>query len=122
MGVLADADPVNLYAPAREHVQLGDQRGRIDDDSVADDRRDVRIQHAGRDEVELEHLFAEHDRVAGVVAALIADYGLDVLRERVGRLALAFVAPLQADDHCGGHLVLPLADAPAVAHAGTPGN
>ena len=43
------------------------------------------------------------DRVAGVVAALVAhDHG-DLLGEEVGGLALALVAPLEADDHGGRH-------------------
>jgi len=44
--------------------------------------------------VELEDLLAEHDRVAGVVAALIADNGRDVLGQKVCRL------PLPSSPHC----------------------
>jgi hypothetical protein len=79
VGVLADADAIHFYAPAREHVQFGNERGRVDHDAIADDRRDVRIEHARRNKVELEDLLAQHDRVAGVVAALIADDGRHVL-------------------------------------------
>ena len=122
VGVLADTDPVDLEAAAGQHVQLGDERGRVHDDAVADHGRDVRVEHAGRDEVELEDLLAEHDRVAGVVAALVADDGRDVLGQEVGRLTFAFVAPLEADDHCGGHLVLPSVLAPAAVTVRTPGN
>ena len=122
VGVLADADAVHLDTAAGQHVQLGDERGRVDHHAVADDRRNVRIQHARRDEVELEDLLAEHDGVAGVVAALVSDDGRDVLGQSVGRLPLALVAPLKADDHGGGHLFLPLVLAPAVVLDGTPGN
>ena len=59
--------------------------------------------------------------MAGVVAALVADDGRDVLGQGVGGLAFALVAPLQADDHGGGHLVLPLVLAPAVVLRRNPG-
>src|SRR5450759_4637113 len=107
VGVLADADPIHLDAAAGEHVQLRDQSGRIDHNTVADDRDDVGIQHARRDEVKLEDLLTQHDRVAGVVAALVSDDGRDILGQGIGGLALALVAPLKADDHGGGHLLLP---------------
>src|SRR4026208_1240694 len=41
--------------------------------------------------------------MARVVAALVAHDHPDLLREEVGRLALAFVAPLEPDDHRGRH-------------------
>ncbi len=41
-----------------------DERRRVDDDPVADDRRDVRVQHARRAQLELDGLVADHDRVA----------------------------------------------------------
>ena len=41
---------------------------------------------------------AHADGVAGVVAAVVAGHDLDLLREQVDDLALAFVAPLGADD------------------------
>ena len=115
VGVLADANPVHLDAATREHVQFGDESGRVDHDPVADDRRDVRIQHTGRDEVELEDLLAEHDGVTGVVTALISDDGCDVGCQSIGCLAFALVSPLQADYHRGGHLRIPFALAPAVS-------
>src|SRR4029078_6391516 len=93
------------------------ERRRVYDDAAADHRRDVRVEHARRHEVELEDLVAadargaggvarpvaSDDRVAGVVAALVADDHRDLLGEEVGRLALALVAPLEPDDHGCGH-------------------
>ena len=99
----ADPDARRVDAARREHVELADQGRRVDDDARADDGRDVRVEDARRDEVELEDLVAEHDRVAGVVAALVADDHRDLLGEEVGRLALALVAPLEPDDHRGRH-------------------
>ncbi len=62
--------------------------------------------------MELEDLVAADDGVAGVVAALVADDHRDLLGEEVGGLALALVAPLQPDDHRGGHY------APAISAQG----
>ena len=90
---------------------------RVDHDAVADDRGDVRVEHARRRQPELEDLVAADDRVAGVVAALVADDHRHLLGQEVGRLALALVAPLQPDDHgrrhqraTGNHATQTLAD------------
>ena len=99
----ADPDPRDVDALRRQHVELGDERGRVDDDAVADHRRDVRVEHARRAQLELERLVAHDDGVARVVAALVADDDGDVLGEEVGGLALALVAPLEAHDHGRGH-------------------
>ena len=45
-------------------------------------------------------------RMAGVVAALVADHVLDLAAEQIGGLALPLVAPLGADEHECGHVVL----------------
>jgi hypothetical protein len=95
-GAHPDATAVN--ASRREHVELADQRRRVDDDAAPDDRGDVRVEHARWHEVELEDLVAADDGVAGVVAALVADDHRDLLGEEIGRLALALVAPLEAHD------------------------
>ena len=60
-------------ALALEHVELGDQHRGIDDHAVADDRGDVRVEHAARHELQREHLAVDHDAVPRVVAALVAD-------------------------------------------------
>ena len=57
------------------------------------------MEDAGRDQMEDEALLAHLDGVAGVVAAVVAGHDLDLLREQVHDLALAFVAPLGADHH-----------------------
>jgi hypothetical protein len=55
------------------------------------------------DQVELELLAVDHDRVAGVVAALVAHDGGRPLGEDVGDFALAFIAPLGAYDYFCSH-------------------
>ena len=99
----ADADLRHVDPAGDEHVQLADERRRVDHDPVPDDRRDVRVQDAGRAQLELHRLVPDHHRVAGVVAALVADDHGHLLREEVGGLAFALVPPLEADDHGRGH-------------------
>ena len=100
----ADPDAVGADAARRRACRTRAIRvDRVDDDAVADQRRDVRVQHARRRQLELEDLVAAHDGVAGVVAALVAHDHRRLLGQEVGRLALALVAPLQPDDHGGRH-------------------
>ena len=90
--------------PARlDPGDLLDQDRRVDHDPVADHRRSVIGQHAGRQQMQRVALFADHDRVPGVVAALVPDHVVDAVAEQVRRLALALIAPLGANNHDGGH-------------------
>ena len=86
-----------------EPVELGEQHLRVDDHAVADDRHDPRVEDPARHELELEHLAVDHERVAGVVAALVADAQRRFLGQVVGEPTLALVAPLGPDDHCSRH-------------------
>ena len=103
--VRAAADPdAGDVDPARaQHVELVDEGHGVDHHAVADDRGDVRIQDARWRQPQLEDLVAVDDRVAGVVAALVAHHHRDLLGQEIGRLALALVAPLQPDDHRSRH-------------------
>ena len=103
-----EAQQPGVDALRLEHVDLVDQHRGIDDHAVADDRRHPRVEDAARHELELEHLAVDDERVARVVAALIADAHRRFLGEVVGDPTLAFVAPLRADDHCAGHETLHL--------------
>jgi hypothetical protein len=91
-------DPLRL-----EHVELFDEHDGVDHDTVADHRHDPGVEDAARDELELEHLALDHDRVARVVPTLVAHAQRGFLGEVVGELALALVTPLGADDHRAGH-------------------
>ena len=64
---------------------------------------DVRVQDPARDELELEHVAVDHDRVARVVARLVAHDERALLGEIIGEAALAFVTPVGTDDHRAGH-------------------
>ena len=61
-------------------------------------------QHARRHQVRDELLAVDHQRVAGVGAAAVAHDDVGALGEQVDDLALAFIAPLGADDDDDGHL------------------
>ena len=84
-----------------EHPDLVAEDREVDDHAGAEDAHRVRVEDARRDEMELECSELVHDGMAGVVAALVADDQIRLLREEVRDLALAFVAPLRSDD--GGH-------------------
>ena len=53
---------------------------------------------AGRELPDLVRLFADHDRVPRVRAALVAAHEVGILREQVDDLALPLVAPLRTHD------------------------
>ena len=48
-------------------------------------------------------LRAEKNRVAGVIAAGVADDDICFFREHVNDFAFAFIAPLGADENCVCH-------------------
>src|SRR5207248_665815 len=75
-----------------------DQCERIENDAAADHACRVRMEDAGRNQMQHMTLTAEDDRVACVVAALIARDDVEVSGKDIDDLALALVSPLQADD------------------------
>src|SRR4029079_11435120 len=96
--LLTDEQPaIDMDSSTRQLVDLGEERLRIDDDTIADETRDARMQDAGRNQVQDELLALHVHRVAGVVATLIARDRREMRREHVDDLALAFVAPLRAE-------------------------
>ena len=85
-------------AAARQLVDLGEQRLRIDHHAVADEAHDAGMQDAGGNQVQHELLAVHVDGVSGVVAALIPRDGREVRRQHVDDLAFALVAPLRAQN------------------------
>ena len=65
----------------------------------------VRIQNARRNELQLVFDTVCHDRVAGIIAALTADNQVSFARENINKLALAFVAPLGAENYLTWHRI-----------------
>ncbi len=103
VGVATHHHAAGVDALGRQRVELGEEDAGVHHHAVADDRGDVGIEDAARDELEGEGHAVDHDGVAGVVAALVADDHVHVPGQEVGELALALVAPLRPDDHGCGH-------------------
>ena len=120
VGVAREPQVGGGHALGLEHVDLGEEHGRVDDHAVADDRRDVRVEDPARHELDLEDLAVDHDGVARVVATLVAHDEGRLLGEVVGEPTLALVTPLGADDHRARHRGLLLREADALA-PGRPG-
>ncbi len=80
-GVLGNAQVVRAdrHALALQPLDLAAQRPRIDDDAVADDGELARADHAGGQQRQLVGLAADHQGVAGVVAALEAHHDVGAL-------------------------------------------
>ena len=106
VGVAADHQAAGVDALDGQAVELVEQHGRVDDDAVADDRRDVLVEDSARHQLERERLAVDDDAVAGVVAALVAHDHVHLAGQEVGELALALVAPLGPHHHGCGHASL----------------
>ena len=72
---VADAHLRDIDATTDQPIKLPNQRGGVDDHPWPDDRSDVSVQDARGDQVQLEGVAADDDRVAGVIAALVANDG-----------------------------------------------
>ena len=75
----------------------------IEDDAVADDRQFPGPNDAGWKQREFVGLAVDHQRMAGVVAALKPHHNVGADRQPVDDLAFSFVAPLGADNDNIGH-------------------
>ena len=106
--VLGDAQSVRHHRDALfpERGDLVEQRLRVDHHAVADDRQLAAAHHAGRQQRQLVGDAVDHQRVAGIVAALEAHDDVGLLRQPVDDLALALVAPLRPDYHHVRHQLL----------------
>ena len=80
-------------------VHLFEQRSGIDDDAVPDNALLALVQNPRGDQVQ-DKLVRSHDnRMARVVAALVARNDIRPLRKQVNDLSLPLVAPLGADNY-----------------------
>jgi len=80
---------------------LGEEGGGIKHDAVADDAFAAGAQNAARNELQDELFAVDDDGVTCVVAAGVAGDDIELFREDVDDLALAFVAPLGSEDDGG---------------------
>ena len=88
-----DADAVRT-----EIVDLAAQVFQIDDDAVAEHIHNALGENTGRDEMQGKLAVLIDDGMTGVVAALIANDNIIILCDEVDHAALAFIAPVDADD------------------------
>ena len=86
---------------ALEIGELAAEEREVDDASGTEHAERIGIEDPAWHEVKLERAVLVDDRVTGVVAALESDDDIRLLRQEVGDLAFALVAPLSADD--GGY-------------------
>ena len=84
VGEARHPQPLARDAAGRERVDLGEQRRQVDDDAVGDHGDHVVVEDPARRELQGVALAADHHRVAGVVAALVA-HDVAVLLGRAGR-------------------------------------
>ena len=103
--VFGDADIFgrHLDSLAADGFHFVEQRPRIDNDAVADDRELLRPDDAGRQQVQLVRGAVDDQGVPGVVAALEANHHIGPFGQPIDDLALSFVAPLRPDDNYVGH-------------------
>ena len=78
---------------------LAQERDGIEDDSVADNTFAPRPKYAAGNELQHELVFADDDRVPGVMSAGVARHSGKPLAEHVYDFSLALVAPLGAQHH-----------------------
>ena len=68
------------------------------------------MQDARRDEVKNELVLPHHDRMARIMAPLVAGHDVGALSEQIDDLSFSFVAPLGANNdknrHCSSFTVL----------------
>ena len=85
-----------LFTSMPSRFERGDfleQSSRVDDHAVADDGQNPRPQNAARNQLQNEFRFADVNRVAGVVAALIARDGVEIFRRTGRRFCLCLRRP-----------------------------
>ena len=92
--------------PARfQAINLIKERLEVNHHAIAQHRGGVFRKNPGGQELQLVFFTADHDGVPGVIAAVRLDYVVNFPAEDIGSLALAFVAPLGADNDDRCHLL-----------------
>ena len=105
-------------ATGSQPIQLVVQHVKVDDHAVPDDGGGVAVENACGQQVHDELLATHHDGVAGVVATGVAHHQINVLTQRVDRLALALVTPL-GSQHDDARHAQPFVQAPGDATRNT---
>src|SRR5438132_4531290 len=100
--VAGEPDEVGRDSARAEVVELLDQDLRVDD-APGTDHALLALEDPRRDMLQLVGFAVDHERVAGVRAAVVAADEVGVPGEQVDDLAFPLVAPLRAHDDGGGH-------------------
>jgi hypothetical protein len=105
MGAVADLEKTRIFelAALLQGVDLPEQNGRVDNDSVANHANRPRMEHTAGNQVQHRLLVTNDLGVARVVATLKANHDVGMLGEKVDDLPLPFIAPLGANDDNGRH-------------------
>ena len=100
MRARTDLHSLRRYHNPLSHQSIGffEEGFRIDHHAVAQHARFSLVHDAGRQQVEHKGLVTDLNRMARVMPALITGDDVEALGEQVDNLALAFIAPLGADD------------------------
>ena len=99
MGVAGDLERVAGDALLLEGIDLAEENLGVDDAAIADHRIDALVHDAGGYLVKRQLVASCNDRVSCVRSAGVAANHVEVARDEVGDLALAFIAPLRAYKH-----------------------
>lgn len=100
LGALGDMEAsAEVEAPALHFLEFAHQVERIHHDAVADNAVLAVVKNSRRNEVENVFLLPDDDRMAGVGTSLETDHNIRFLGEEVNDLALAFIAPLGANEY-----------------------
>ena len=101
LGFVADFQPVrpHIQAPRHQGVHFLAEDLRVQHHAVADEAEGSGVQNAGRDKMQRVFLALDDDRVSGVVAPGEPHDHLGRGRQQIDNFALAFIAPLRADNN-----------------------
>ena len=96
-------DEAVVKAGIAEFLDFAEEGCGIKHDAVADDALAAGAENSAGDELEDEFFAVDDDRVSSVMAAGVAGDDVEFFAEDVDDLALAFIAPLGADDDHDRH-------------------
>ncbi len=104
VGAVTDEEIAGYFdARGLQSIDLAKQRGWVDDQTVSDHSFFSGTQDAARNQLEDEFFFADEDRVARVVSALIARDNIEPFGEEIDDFAFTLIAPLRAEDDYVSH-------------------
>src|SRR5262245_28401898 len=95
MGAVADEQsPVAADPGGAQFLNLTLEGREVDDHAVSDHAYLIRMQYSRGYQMQHVLLTVDDHRVTGVVSSLIAGYHIEVCRQQIDDLALAFITPL----------------------------